>query len=89
MLSLDSGGNFHGCIGDLARMAVLGEPDAELQENLHEIESIQACRFLSCQTGSQKGQEGSEEVVTFGRLYAGRAFLDRARRSGNPSNRIL
>jgi len=34
VLSLDSGGNFHGYIGDLARMAILGEPDAELQNSL-------------------------------------------------------
>ena len=28
VLSIDSGGNYHGYIGDLARMAILGEPDA-------------------------------------------------------------
>ena len=31
VLSVDSGGNYHGYIGDLARMAILGEPDAELR----------------------------------------------------------
>ena len=31
VLSIDSGGNYHGYIGDLCRMAVLGEPDAELR----------------------------------------------------------
>jgi Xaa-Pro aminopeptidase len=41
VLSLDSGGNYRGYIGDLARMAVLGEPDAELQDLLAEIETIQ------------------------------------------------
>ncbi len=40
-LSLDSGGNYGGYIGDVARMAVLGEPDAELVDLLGEIEDIQ------------------------------------------------
>ena len=32
VLSLDSGGNNRGYIGDLARMAVLGDPDTELKD---------------------------------------------------------
>ena len=32
ILSLDSGGNYHGYIGDVCRMAIHGEPDAELEE---------------------------------------------------------
>ena len=55
VLSLDSGGNFHGYIGDLARMAVLGEPDAELQENLDEIESIQRAAFSAVGPGRMGG----------------------------------
>lgn len=39
--SLDSGGNLGGYIGDLCRMAILGEPDAELQDLLGEIDAIQ------------------------------------------------
>ena len=31
VMSLDSGGNLGGYIGDLCRMAILGEPDAELE----------------------------------------------------------
>ena len=34
VLSVDFGGNYHGYIGDLARMAILGEPDAELDDLL-------------------------------------------------------
>jgi Xaa-Pro aminopeptidase len=49
VLSLDSGGNFHGYIGDLARMAILDEPDAELQEILSEIETIQRTAFEAVQ----------------------------------------
>lgn len=41
ILSLDSGGNFHGYIGDLCRMAVLGEPDAELIDLLAAVEAVQ------------------------------------------------
>jgi Xaa-Pro aminopeptidase len=40
-LSLDSGGNYRGYIGDVARMAILGEPDAELVDLLAEIEDVQ------------------------------------------------
>ncbi len=41
IISLDSGANYHGYIGDLCRMAILGEPDAELEDLLGEIEMIQ------------------------------------------------
>jgi Xaa-Pro aminopeptidase len=41
VLALDSGGNYKGYIGDLCRMAVLGEPDQELQDLLGEVEEIQ------------------------------------------------
>jgi Xaa-Pro aminopeptidase len=36
-LSVDSGGNYHGYIGDLARMGIAGEPDVELEDLLAEI----------------------------------------------------
>jgi len=39
--SLDSGGNYKGYIGDLCRMTIAGEPDAELVDMLGEIEEIQ------------------------------------------------
>ena len=39
--SLDSGGNFHGYIGDLCRMGILGQPDSELKDLLSEIDAIQ------------------------------------------------
>ena len=55
VLSLNSGGNFHGYIGDLARMAVLGEPDAELDEILDEIESIQRAAFSVVAPGRMGG----------------------------------
>jgi len=41
VLSLDSGGMYQGYIGDLARMAVHGEPTARMTELMDQIESIQ------------------------------------------------
>lgn len=41
ILSLDSGGNHRGYIGDLCRMAILGEPTAELEDALGAIEEVQ------------------------------------------------
>jgi Xaa-Pro aminopeptidase len=55
VLSLDSGGNYHGYIGDLARMAVLGEPDAELEDLLGEIEQIQRAAFRPIKAGVMGG----------------------------------
>jgi len=51
VMSIDSGGNYHGYIGDLCRMGVLGEPDAELQELLAYIETVQQAAFARCAPG--------------------------------------
>jgi Xaa-Pro aminopeptidase len=55
VLSLDSGGNYHGYIGDLARMAILGPPDAELEDLLAEIEQIQRAAFKPIKAGAMGG----------------------------------
>jgi Xaa-Pro aminopeptidase len=55
VLSLDSGGNYHGYIGDLARMAVLGEPDGELMDLLAEIEAVQRAAFAAVRPGALGG----------------------------------
>lgn len=55
VLSLDSGGNYHGYIGDLARMAVLGAPDAELKDCLAEIEAVQRAAFAAVRPGAMGG----------------------------------
>jgi len=52
VLSLDSGGNYHGYIGDLCRMAIHGEPDAELEDLLAEIESIQRVSMKPIKAGA-------------------------------------
>ena len=41
VFSLDSGSNYKGYIGDLCRMGILGEPDAELRDLLAAIDEVQ------------------------------------------------
>ena len=55
VLSIDSGGNYHGYIGDLCRMGVLGEPDAELEDLLAEIETVQQAAFSKVRAGTLGG----------------------------------
>jgi Xaa-Pro aminopeptidase len=56
VLSVDSGGNYHGYIGDLARMAILGEPDSELEDLLGEIETIQRAAMKPIRAGVMGGE---------------------------------
>ncbi len=56
ILSLDSGGNYKGYIGDLCRMAILGDPDAELKDLLAEIDEIQQAARKPIRAGT-KGAE--------------------------------
>ena len=73
VLSVDSGGNYHGYIGDLARMAILGEPDAELDDLLGEIETIQRAAFKPIRAG-----------VMGGEIYAaGEALLAKSKQHNN------
>ncbi len=51
IMSIDSGGNYHGYIGDVCRMAIQGEPDAELEDLLGEIESIQRAAMKPIRAG--------------------------------------
>jgi Xaa-Pro aminopeptidase len=51
ILSLDSGGNYHGYIGDLCRMAIQGEPNGELEDLLAEIEMIQRASMKPIKAG--------------------------------------
>ncbi len=52
VLSIDSGGNLQGYIGDICRMGVLGQPDAELIDLLGEIEEIQQAAFAEVKAGA-------------------------------------
>ncbi|HWK68029.1 MAG TPA: Xaa-Pro peptidase family protein [Rhizobiaceae bacterium] len=56
VLSIDSGGNYQGYIGDLCRMGVLGEPDAELEDLLAEIEQVQQAAFSKVRAGVLGGE---------------------------------
>jgi Xaa-Pro aminopeptidase len=56
ILSLDSGGTYHGYIGDVCRLAVLGEPDAELQDLLAEVDSIQQATRKPIRAGVMGGE---------------------------------
>lgn len=53
--SLDSGGNYKGYIGDLCRMAILGEPDSELRDLLAEVESVQQAARRPIRAGCRGG----------------------------------
>ena len=52
VLSLDSGGNYHGYIGDVARMGIVGEPDAELVDLLAEVEAVEQASMKPIRPGA-------------------------------------
>jgi len=52
VLSIDSGGNYHGYIGDVARMGIAGEPDAELVDLLAEVEAIEQASMQPIRSGA-------------------------------------
>jgi Xaa-Pro aminopeptidase len=56
ILSIDSGGNYEGYIGDLCRMAIQGTPDAELEDLLAEIEQIQRAAMKVVKPGIMGGE---------------------------------
>jgi Xaa-Pro aminopeptidase len=56
ILSLDSGGNYKGYIGDLCRMAIQGEPDGELEELLGEVDEIQMAARKPIRAGANGGE---------------------------------
>jgi len=77
VLSVDSGANYHGYIGDLARMAVLGEPDAELEDLLGEIETIQRAAFKPIKAGAMGGEiyAAGEALVAKSKQHNNLEFL--------------
>jgi len=77
VLSVDSGGNYHGYIGDLARMAILGEPDAELEDLLGEIEMIQRAAFKPIKAGVMGGEiyAAGEGLVAKSKQHNNMEFL--------------
>jgi Xaa-Pro aminopeptidase len=77
VLSVDSGANYHGEIGDLARMAILGEPDSELGDLLGEIETIQRAAFKPIKAGAMGGEiyAAGEALVAKSKLHNNLEFL--------------
>jgi len=72
ILSLDSGGNYNGYIGDLCRMAIFGDPDAELEDLLGEVDAIQQAARRPIRRGARGGD-----------IYAAVGELTRASPHGN------
>jgi Xaa-Pro aminopeptidase len=52
ILSLDSGGNYHGYIGDVCRMGIAGEPDRELVDLLAEVEAVEQASMKPIRAGA-------------------------------------
>jgi Xaa-Pro aminopeptidase len=55
IMSLDSGGNYKGYIGDLCRMGILGTPDSELVDLLGFIEEVQQAVRKPVKPGGRGG----------------------------------
>ena len=55
IISLDSGGNYKGYIGDLCRMGILGTPDQELTDMLDFIEAVQQAARKPVKPGALGG----------------------------------
>jgi Xaa-Pro aminopeptidase len=72
ILSLDSGGNYKGYIGDLCRMGIFGEPDAELEDLLGEVDAIQQAARRPIRHGARGGD-----------IYAAAGELTRRSSHGN------
>lgn len=74
---LDSGGKYGGYIGDVARMAVLGEPDAELEDLLAEIDRIQMAARQPVRAGAlgQEIYQAADEALHASTIQAETTFL--------------
>jgi Xaa-Pro aminopeptidase len=76
-LSVDSGGNYQGYIGDLARMAIVGEPDSELKDLLAEVEATQQAAFKPIRAGVNGSEiyRGADTVLHGSKLHNHIEFL--------------
>lgn len=77
VLSLDSGGNLDGYIGDLCRMGVLGEPDSELEDLLGEVDRIQSAARSAIRPGAPGGDiyAAAREALAASPLPSAPAFV--------------
>jgi Xaa-Pro aminopeptidase len=74
ILSLDSGGNYKGYIGDLCRMAIQGEPDAELQDLLGQVDEIQLAARRPIKAGARGGDIYAATGEALGRVSGGNSI---------------
>jgi Xaa-Pro aminopeptidase len=72
VMSIDSGGNYRGYIGDVCRMGIFGEPDAELVDLLGEIDAIQMAAREPIRAGTRGGDIFAPAL----------ALLDRSKHKG-------
>jgi Xaa-Pro aminopeptidase len=56
IVSLDSGANLRGWVGDLCRMGILGQPDSQLEDLLSDVDGIQQAARQQIRPGAT-GQE--------------------------------
>lgn len=75
VLSLDSGGNYQGYIGDLCRMGIAGEPDAELEDLLGHIDAVQQAARRPIRAG-RTGAEIYAATAELLRSSPHRAYLN-------------
>jgi Xaa-Pro aminopeptidase len=77
IMSIDSGGNYHGYIGDVCRMAIQGEPDAELNDLLAEIETVQRAGINAMKPGVRGGDiyAAAEPLVKKSKHHNAMEFL--------------
>jgi Xaa-Pro aminopeptidase len=77
VLSIDSGGNYHGYIGDVARMGVAGEPDAELVDLLAEVEAIEQASMKPIRSGAMGSEiyAAADAVLHKSKLHNHTHFL--------------
>ena len=68
VVCLDSGGQLGGYIGDVARMAVLGEPDDELESILHDIDAVQ----MAARAVVEPGRRAADIIAAADRERLGR-----------------
>ena len=73
VICLDSGGNYRGYIGDLARMGVIGEVDAELEDALAEVDAVQQAARATVQPGTL----GAEVMAAGRQRLEASSFADR------------
>ena len=52
IVSLDSGGSYKGYFGDMCRMGIMGNPDAELEDLLNGIEAVQQAARTAIRPGA-------------------------------------